>query len=600
MFAVLGKITGNSKEKTIPTHADNKVVAEEMAGFYTHKIVAIREQIKAEKIPHSKNIKSSKLLTKTNEEFDSFRPISSEELINIISSMKNKTCRLDPIPTSVVKKCVSLLQFILLNIINLSLRQNVYPDILKNALVTPIIKDENKNSDDYKNYRPVSNLKFLAKLLENVMYIQINEHIESQSLYPNFQSAYRKFHSCETALIQVVDDIQVMLSNNLHVAMVLLDSSSAFDTIDHGLMFTRLQEQFSITNGGLAMIKSYLTNRNFSVIIGEQISNPKELKYGVPQGSILGPMFYLLYTTEIESIVRSHGMQIHVYADDCKVYFSYKPEDKREAEERLGTCITALKTWMSANFLKLNSDKTVVKIFKPERQSSDLTVGTFSLTDIDARIQPSETIKVLGVMFGKRMNFKEFASRKIQICNLQLRNLWAVRKCLPTETRILLVTNLIISSLDYCNSLLICSPKYVIIMLQKALNKAIRFIFNIRREEHITPYLFKLHILPVSFRIRYKINLIAYKVLQKISPVYLIEKMKIFCPTTTAHLRPGHGRDHLTFDITLNQVKVGNLISRIISEWNKLPLNLRKIEEITIFKTHLKTHLFKEAFAKLL
>ena len=103
MFAVPGKITGDSKEKTIPTHADNKVVAEEMAGFYTHKIVAIREQIKAEKIPHSKNIQSSKLLPKTNEEFDSFRPISSEELINIISSMKNKTCRLDPIPTSVVK-----------------------------------------------------------------------------------------------------------------------------------------------------------------------------------------------------------------------------------------------------------------------------------------------------------------------------------------------------------------------------------------------------------------------------------------------------------------------------------------------------------------
>ena len=311
-------------------------------------------------------------------------------------------------------------------------------------------------------------------------------------------------------------------------------------------------------------------------------------------------MFYLLYTTEIESIVLNNAMQVHVYADDCKIYFSYNPENKLEAEKKLDSCVNSLKAWMSANYLKLNSDKTVVKVFRPERQNSDPTIDKFSLFDNNVSTEPLKSVKLLGVILGQNMNFKEFVNRKVQICNLQLRNLWSIRMCLPLETRILLVTNLIISNLDYCNSLLISSPNYVVATLQRALNKAVRFIFSVRRGEHITPYLLKLHLLPVSYRIKYKIILIAFKILHKVSPIYLTEKIQTFYPTTTTYLRPGSGRDQFMFEISLNQIKNGNLLTLMISEWNSLPLNLRKIRELNVFKTHLKTCMFKQAFASLL
>jgi hypothetical protein len=350
------------------------------------------------------------------------------------------------------------------------------------------------------------------------------------------------------------------------------------------------------------MIKSYLTDRTFSIVVGQETSAPKDLKYGVPQGSILGPLFYLLYTHDIETIAESNGMKVHVYADDCKIYFSYIPENVENAEGKLRKCMDELKTWMDNSFLKLNTEKTCIKLFKPDRDTRKQASENFCLmdTDTDTKIQPSTTVKVLGVTFGPRLDFKEFAMKKIQTCNLHLRNLWAVRKCLTIPSRILLVTNLIISTIDYCNSLYIGAPKYIIDLLQRALNKAIRFIFDIKRRDHITPYLYKLHILPVSYRIRFKVGLIAYKVLHGIAPVYLSDKMKMFCPTSTAYLRLGTGRDKLMFDVDVQQRIIGSLISKIMVEWNSLPLNIRNLKEITVFKSRLKTHLFKEAFSDLI
>ena len=157
----------------------------------------------------------------------------------ILSSMQNKTSKLDPIPTSVIKQSADLLQHILMHIINSSLQQTYFPNELKNAIVTPVIKDESKKTDDFKNYRPVSNLTFLSKLLERVMYRQLNQFIEHHDLHAKQQSSYRLYHSCETALITVVDDIQKMLNDRKCVALILLDSSAAFDTVDHELLLDR-------------------------------------------------------------------------------------------------------------------------------------------------------------------------------------------------------------------------------------------------------------------------------------------------------------------------------------------------------------------------
>ena len=203
-------------------------------------------------------------------------------------------------------------------------------------------------------------------------------------------------------------------------------------------------------------------------------------------------------------------------------------------------------------------------------------------------------------MIGSSLNFTEFVNKKVQTRNFYLRNLRAVRSSIPQNTRILLVTSSICSTLDYCNSLLISSPKYLTDRLQKVLNKAVRFIFNVRRRDHISPYLYKLHILPVIYRIKFKVSSLAFKVTRRTAPSYMLDKVKMFTPPSDRPLREGCGRDKWMIQSNLDIQKSSAFISKMITTWNALPWELRQLEDLNSFKSQLKTFYFKQAFSELL
>ena len=142
--------------------------------------------------------------------------------------------------------------------VNKSFDESNFPSDLKHAIVTPVIKDKNRNQVKYQNYRPVSNLPFVSKLLENIVLYQIQEHLWHNNLYGKYQSGYRQFHSCETALLKVISDIQKSIYEKEHAVLILLDLSSAFDTIDHKILIDCLKNQFLRTGSALKWIQSYL------------------------------------------------------------------------------------------------------------------------------------------------------------------------------------------------------------------------------------------------------------------------------------------------------------------------------------------------------
>ncbi|XP_072021345.1 uncharacterized protein [Amphiura filiformis] len=201
----------------------------------------------------------------------------------------------------------------------------VFPPAAHKAIVTPLLKKPSLDKDEFKNYRPVSNLTVTAKLIEKCAASQLVDHMNNNKLSDPFQSAYRPKHSTESALIKVSDDIFSEIDSRRVVFVVLLDLSSAFDTVDHTILLNRLQDRSAITGSALEWAQSYLKGWSSEVSINGHVSDPISMDFGVPQGSVLGPLFFSAYTVPIGEIIQKHGINYHIYADDCQLYASFNP-----------------------------------------------------------------------------------------------------------------------------------------------------------------------------------------------------------------------------------------------------------------------------------
>ena len=290
-----------------------------------------------------------------------FPSATIDEVEAIIRRSSSKSCDLDPLPTALLKLCLPELSATLLSIINHSLDIGVVPSHFKNARVTPVRKSRATSSDDVSNYRPISQLPFISKVLERVVSNRIRPHLEEYHLFDKYQSAYREAHSTETALLRlrVHHDITSALDKGSTVAVVMLDQSAAFDVIDHDILLQRLEFAFGISGRALKWFGSYLQDRSQCVCVRKDVSKTLPVVCGVPQGSVLGPLLYTVYTKSIGEICQRHNVLYHCYADDIQLYYAVEgSEDLAEKLSSINECIDGLKSWMGWNMLKLNSEKT--------------------------------------------------------------------------------------------------------------------------------------------------------------------------------------------------------------------------------------------------
>ena len=242
--------------------------------------------------------------------------------MKIVLASPAKTCDTDPIPTELLKKVLLAIIHLLTKLVNESLQTGEFPDNLKKALVIPLLKKSSLEPIP-RNYRPISNLPFVGKLMERCVIDQLMEHIHANNLMETLQLAYRSHHSTETALLKVKTDICKVMDNHEVMCLVLLDLSAAFDTVDHKILLERLENYFRITGITLRWIESYLTNWLQRVVIGDMNTNGAKsdsisLKFGVPQGSVLGPILFTLYTSLLGQIC-SNKVHYHLYVDNHQI-----------------------------------------------------------------------------------------------------------------------------------------------------------------------------------------------------------------------------------------------------------------------------------------
>ena len=308
---------------------------------------------------------------------------------------------LDPIPTALLKQILPSVAALIADIINTSLRDGMVPEFFKRALVKPLLKKPGLELLE-KNYRPVSNLSYISKLVECVVAAQLVTHIERYGVMEAHQSAYPSSHSTETALLKVKTDIIQALDNQEVACLILLDLSAVFDTIDHDILLNRLKSRFAVTGVVLKWLESYLKDRSQVVEIGVPLSGGSrshfaKLRSGIPQGSVLGPILFTIYTVPIGDICRKHQVAFHLYTDDTQVYLSFKPSipsSKHECIAKIENCIEEIGIWMTHNLLKLNNDKTEFILLGTRQQLSKLDNISFQIGS--NTIIPTDHVRNLG------------------------------------------------------------------------------------------------------------------------------------------------------------------------------------------------------------
>ena len=438
---------------------------------------SIRSSFESSEITSTSSIQHTH--TGTGTHFSSFSPISSDELVKIIKELNNKESCSDPIPLPFLKANLDYFIPILLDIVNKALVSGTFPDDIKHAVVTPIIKDKDADTELFKNYRPVSTLPYLSKIIEKAALLQLTHYLSQNGHIPAYQSAYMKNHSCETALCKVTNDIQKMLHDRKVVALVQLDLSSAFDTVDHTVLIKLLENKFGINDSALNFFKTYLSGRTFSVKIKHVQGGRVLLIYGVPQGSILGPLLFILYISDIPQIAANHNVLIHSYADDGQLYLGFEPSrDYTSSMNILKACIDDIEIWMKSNFLKLNVDKTgVLFIARPQDhvmyENMNINIGIKWYC-----ASPDETIKSLGAYLDGTMTMDSTVSECTKSCFHNLKKLGRIKHYLDVTERMLVIKSFVLTKMDYCNLLLCNVPAICIKPLERALNTGIRFIYN--------------------------------------------------------------------------------------------------------------------------
>ena len=249
-----------------------------------------------------------------------------------------------------MKVAVGALAPIITRIVNGSLMSGVFPSCYKEALVTPLLKKQSLDCNLLQNYRPVSNLTLISKTIEKVVSAQLNTYLKDNNLLEPCQSAYRQGHSTETALVRVQNDVICAVGQQKAVLLVLLDLSAAFDTVNHQLLIKTLQ-QLGIRGTMLHWFSTYLVGRLQRIKVNGVTSQPKLLECGVPQGSVLGPILFTIYTASLGQLLRQLDVQYHFYADDSQLWVIFKPPELDTAIGQMEKCIASVQKWMLSHQL---------------------------------------------------------------------------------------------------------------------------------------------------------------------------------------------------------------------------------------------------------
>ena len=584
LYGLVNKLSSPSGGSVLPRSDSPVNLANRFAEFFKQKITTIMDNLTgAKRQEMSVDLQDNCPFT-----LHDFGEVSEKNVSTIVKSLSSASCELDPLPTTLTKKCIDILLPSLTTLVNASLSSGLMPCLFKKAIVSPLLKKAGTSQEELANYRPISHLNFFGKVIEKAAMVQITEYLTEHSLNTPTQSAYRRHHSVETALARVHNDILLSLDNRQEALLVLLDYSSAFDTIDHTILLDRLAKRYGFGGSVLKWVSSYISSRSHVVNINNHVSQAVYDDCGVPQGSVIGPLLFTLYSAPLYDIITAHGLSSMIYADDTQVYLTFPATDREIAISRINNCLQDITSWSIKNKLLVNAAKTELIHFTSRYAPSP--PAPLAVTVDGVNIAAVNKVRNLGVIMDKHLSMSDHITKTCQSAIAAIRKIGQIRQYLNRATIEILVQSLVMSHIDNCNVLLYSLPNKELKRLQRIQNTAARLIVGARSRDPISPILHSLHWLPVEKRVIFKILLMCYKVEHTISPLYLIE---LIHRHTSARTLRSSSQQLLTVPLTNTQTYGNRPFAKSAPTlWNTLPLEIRKIPSINSFKQSLKTFLF--------
>ena len=412
----------------------------------------------------------------------------------------------------------------------------------------------------------------------------LNSHLLRNGLNIPNQSAYKKNNSTETVLIRLTNDLLIASEEKSATVVMLLDLSAAFDLVDHGLLLNILSREIGLRGVALKWFKSFLSGRTQRVRLKDTLSDSIVIKFGVPQGSVLGPVLFNIYIRSIYRTVQNLGFNIWGYADDHQVAKSFKPDQQFDVlHHDIIKCFKVIKQWMASYYMLMNDSKTQFIVFGPQKILNELQIHGVNLGP-NTSIRFVSSVKNLGIYMDSSLTMERQIVELKKKCFRTIRNICKIRFYLTEEQLKKVVNSLVVSCLDYCNSLYYGISNKLSHQLQLIQNACAKAITGKYKYDHLGNDLSDLHWLNIKKRVLFKIGLISYKSINGHAPDYLQELFR--------YAHHGHNIKLIVPNLSLERYGRRSLSYIGPKFINSLPEYVVAAPTVESFKSNLKTFLF--------
>ena len=552
---------------------------EEIANMYNDYITGISDILKnKESLPFNENVLSDYVNSKIPLLQSDFTLdyINDDQVLRLLSTLNvNKSSGTDNLGPRILKLCAPIIYKVVAYLINLSIKTSIFPDKLKEARITPIHKKGDKSEPC--NYRPISILPTLSKIFEKHMASQIKNYVSEFNLLQKEQSGFREHHSCMTALTKMTETwLSEMDSGNL-TGTVLLDFSKAFDLVNHNILLHKLKV-YKFSEQTLALLKSYLLGRTQEVRIGKFDSEKRNILAGVPQGSVLGPLLFILFINDLPLHIEHSN--IDIFADDATLHNSSK--DIRNINSDLQIDVNNVLEWCKRNNMVLNENKTKGILIGTSQRLSRCQ-STLEIAVNNHKIECSEYEKLLGINIDQCLSFVKHIDYVCQNLTSKISLLYKIKQYLPLETRKLYYNAYILPVMDYCLTVWGSASKSQLDRILKLQKRAARIILDMPPDAPSMPLFEKLGWLTVYERLEYNKAIVLYKSTHHLTPSYISDLFE-FQSSHNYHVRSVSNNNML---IKRHNSKIFEKSLQYVGPrlWNSLPQVIRDSPSLQSFKT---------------